>query len=41
MKIATYPYGKLEMFNVIIIAFSAARDFEVELNILMYAFYIF
>jgi hypothetical protein len=41
VKIATYPYGKLEMFNVIIIAFSAARDFEVELNILMYAFYIF
>jgi len=41
VKIAIYPYGKWEMFTVIIIAFPAARDLEVELNILMYTFYIF
>ena len=41
VKIAIYPYGKWEMFNVIIIAFPVARDFGIELNILMYTFCIF
>jgi len=40
VKIGINPYGKREMFNVIIIAFPVARDFGIELNVLMYTFYI-
>lgn len=41
VKIGINPYGKWEMFSVIIIEFPVARDFMIELNILVCTFYIF
>jgi hypothetical protein len=35
------PYGKWEIYNVIIIAFSFARDFGIELKMLMDTFCMF